>query len=84
MTQENEIRRQTIDALYQSILAQKIHFPADIREVFHQAMNALAEPPHPGKGRKVLPGDTSTLVRSYPGRKSPMGVLPANACEKIH
>lgn len=38
---EKEVRRQTIDRLYQSILAQGIEFPAQIREAFHEAMNKL-------------------------------------------
>jgi hypothetical protein len=45
MTPDNEIRRQTIDALYQAILSKKIPFPEEIREVFHQHMNRLTDPP---------------------------------------
>lgn len=43
MSPENEIRRKTIDALYQTILAKKIFFPAEIREIFHLAMNDLTK-----------------------------------------
>jgi hypothetical protein len=38
---DNEIRRQTIDALYQQILALGVEFEPAAREVFHQAMNSL-------------------------------------------
>ena len=44
MTPDNEIRRQAIDGLYQAIKAQRIPFPAEIREVFHQHMNRLTAP----------------------------------------
>lgn len=45
MTPDNEIRRQTIDQLYQTILAKKIQFPGDIREIFHEHMNRLTASP---------------------------------------
>lgn len=44
MDNTNEVRRQTIDGLYQSILAAKCQFPEEIREVFHTAMNSLSKP----------------------------------------
>jgi len=39
-----EIHRQTIDSLYNQIKATRCEFPAEIREVFHQAMNGLSAP----------------------------------------
>lgn len=40
---DNEACWRTIDALYQAILAKKIPFPGEIREVFHEAMNKLTD-----------------------------------------
>jgi len=43
MTPENEIKRKTLDALYQDILYKQIQFPGDIRQIFHEHMNRLTE-----------------------------------------
>ena len=41
--EEINIRQNTIDRLYQAILESNVEFPAVIREIFHQQMNALTE-----------------------------------------
>jgi hypothetical protein len=38
---EKEIRRQTIDRIYQRILGERIQLPGDTREIFHDEMNSL-------------------------------------------
>lgn len=42
---EIEIRRSTIDRLYQSILGSGQPFPGELRDIFHKAMNSLPTSP---------------------------------------
>lgn len=42
---QTEIRRSTIDQLYQSILASGQPFPGELRDIFHKVMNSLPTSP---------------------------------------
>lgn len=62
---ETEIRRSTIDRLYQSILASGQPFPGELRDIFHKAMNALGASPSSKPEIRLREGEKVVLDRDF-------------------